>query len=48
MNVVMRMEILNTDAETSRRRCTLCLHPDKKRPRSDAMSFALAAAQNWV
>ena len=43
-------EILNTDAESSRRRCRLCLHPDKNRTRSDAMNFAytLAAAQNWV
>lgn len=43
-------EILTADAETSRRRCRLCLHPDKKITRSDAMNFVytLAAAQNWV
>ena len=43
-------EILNTDAETSRKRCRLLLHPDKNRTRSDAMNLAytLAAAQDWV
>lgn len=43
-------EVLNTDAETSRKRCRLLLHPDKNRTRSDAMNFAytLAAARNWV
>lgn len=43
-------EILDADAETSRKRCRLLLHPDKNRTRSDAMNFAytLAAAQDWV
>ena len=43
-------EILNTDAETSRKRCRQYLHPDRNTTRSDMIKFAytLAATREWV